>query len=64
MLSYITFHPVTDKNLKSSESETQWEIMKSKELDRALVIQGLVQAQNTTNLMILPNLMKKIYQDK
>ena len=32
MLSYITFHPVTDKNLKSSESETQWEIMKLKEL--------------------------------
>ena len=42
-----------DQNLKSSE--TQWELTKLKELNRALVVQRLVKAQDTTKI-IIPNL--------
>ena len=43
------------ENLKSSE--TQSEITKLKEFDRALIIPGLVKAQYTSKI-IIPNLIK------
>ena len=46
------------KNIsKENQRKLSWEITKLKDLDRALVIQGLVQAQERTKVIFL-NLIK------